>query len=298
MGVEEHLALPLVEIDFALGAGGFFNTVGVVQQHPEIANTSDAGFRADGGLSGLDARVAEDALLRFAALPVEVDFFVRTAADAQTPAAAFILVDQHDAVFFTLVDGAARAGGDAARIQAVLAQARQIHHEGVFKLAVHLLLNLIEVTVAGALFKFAAEQLFPVGPPNDFIHPFTVDKRARAGGRQMFALRRVVQMLVIKGKRLIVVVNLRYHRIGEDLGDDAHFAAQTRAYFAINVAHPAAFPYLLVFPVFRITDARFGFDVVKPGVFHPFASGPDVFTGDGTGVAADAFIKIENHADL
>ena len=180
----------------------------------------------------------------------------------------------------------------------MLAQARQIHHEGVFKLAVHLLLNLVEVTVAGALFKLAAEQLFPVGPPDDFIHPLTIDKRARTGGGQMFPLRRVVQVLIIKGKRLIIIVDLRYHRIGEDFGDDAHFAAQTRAYFAINVAHPAAFPHLLVFPVFWITDAWFGFDVVKPGVFHSFTSGPDVFTGDGTGVAADAFIKIENHADL
>ncbi len=180
----------------------------------------------------------------------------------------------------------------------MLAQARQIHHEGIFKLAIHLLLNLVEVTVAGALFKLAAEQLFPVGAPDDFIHPLAVDKRTRTGGGQVFSLRRVVQMLVIKGKGFIVVVDLRYHRIGENFGDDAHFAAQTRAYFAINIAHPAAFPHLLIFPVFRIADARFGFDVVKPGVFHPFASGPDVFTGDGAGVTADAFIEIENHTDL
>ena len=44
VGVEEHLALPLVEVGFALGAGGLFNAVGVVQQHAEVADTSHAGF--------------------------------------------------------------------------------------------------------------------------------------------------------------------------------------------------------------------------------------------------------------
>ena len=48
--------------------------------------------------------------------------------------------------------------------------------------------------------------------------------------------------------------------------------------FAIDIMHPATLPLILIFPVFRITNARFGFDVVKPCVLHAFASGPDVFT--------------------
>ena len=122
--VEEHVQLTLIQVFLILRAGGIFNGVRVIQQHAEVANTPHAGFRANGRHPGFDTRVAEDALLRFPALPVEVDFLVRTAGDAHTPAAALVLVDQYDAVFFTFVDGAARAGRHARRVQAVLAQTR------------------------------------------------------------------------------------------------------------------------------------------------------------------------------
>ncbi|ESC25000.1 hypothetical protein SEEA0292_04395 [Salmonella enterica subsp. enterica serovar Agona str. 0292] len=58
----------------------------------------------------------------------------------------------------------------------MFAQTRQVHHEGVFELTVHLLLYVVEVTVAGAFFKFAAEQLFPVWPPDHLVHPFSVNQ--------------------------------------------------------------------------------------------------------------------------
>ena len=280
------------------GAGCFFNAVRVVEQYAEIANTPDAGFRTNGRLTGLNARITEDAFFGFAAFPVEVDFFVRAAADAQAPAAAFILIDQHNAVFFTLVNGTARAGGDTAWVQAVFAQARQIHHEGVFKLAVHLLLDLVEVAVAGAFFKFAAEQLFPVRSPDNFIHPLAVNQRTGTSGGHMLPFRRAVQMLIVVGERLIVIIDLRNDRVSEDFGDDAHFAAQTRSDLAIHVANPTALPLLLIFPVFRIADAGFRLDVVKPRVLHSFTPGPDVFTGDGAGVAANTFIKVQYHANL
>ncbi len=275
-----------------LGAGGFFNAVGVVQQYAEIANAPDAGFRAHRWLAGFDTRVAENALLGFSALPVEVDFFVRAAADTHAPTAALVLVNQHNAVFLTLVDGAARAGGDAARVEAVFAQARQVHHEGVFELTVHLLLHRLEVAIAGALFELAAEQLFPVRTPLNFIHPLAANQRARAGGGQVFALRRIVQVLIVVGKRLVVVVDPRQRGVSEDFCQHADAPAETRGQLTADAAHPAALPLLLVLPVFRVADAGFGLHVVKPRVFHPFATGPDVFTGDRAGVATDAFVEI------
>src|SRR5690606_34839344 len=113
----------------------------------------------------LDARVAEDALLGFARLPVVVDLLVRAGGDAHAPTAALVLVDQDDAVLFALVDGARRARGDAGRIQAVLAQARQVHHEGLLERAVDLALHVVEVLVLGALRELGTENLLPVRAP-------------------------------------------------------------------------------------------------------------------------------------
>ncbi len=207
--IEEDFALALIQIGSMFRTGGLKNAVRVIQHHAKIADPPDARFRAHRRLAGLNAWITENALLRFTALPVKVDFFVRAAADAQPPAAAFVLVDQHDAVFFTLIDRAARAGRHATGVQAVLAQARQIHHKSVFELAVHFGLHGFEVFIRLALAEFATQQFFPVRAPDDFFHAFTGQQRARAGGRNMFAFRRVMQMLVIKAERFVIIVNGR-----------------------------------------------------------------------------------------
>ncbi|CAH0322705.1 hypothetical protein SRABI106_04434 [Rahnella aquatilis] len=87
-------------------------------------------------------------------------------------------------------------------------------------------------------------------------------------------------------------------RVGKDFMQQVGFIAHARLQFAVDFADPAALPFFLVFPVVRITQTRFGFHVIEPRVFHPFATGPNVFTGHGTGVAANAFIEIQHHADL
>ena len=102
--IEEDIELRLVEIAVMLDACSGFDTVGVIQQHAQIADPADAGFRAHGRLADFDARVAEDALLGLAALPVVIDLLVRAGAHAHAPAAALVLIDQHDAVFLALVD--------------------------------------------------------------------------------------------------------------------------------------------------------------------------------------------------
>ena len=116
--------MTLVQIFFVLGACRAFDRICVIQQYAEITDTTNTGFGANGRLTRFDTRVTEDTLLRLPALPVEVNLLVRAAGDAHTPAAAFVLVDQHDAIFFTLVDSTARAGGDTAWVQAVFTESR------------------------------------------------------------------------------------------------------------------------------------------------------------------------------
>ncbi|CNT73602.1 Uncharacterised protein [Salmonella enterica subsp. enterica serovar Bovismorbificans] len=207
--IEEHVQLTLVQIFFVFRTGSAFNGIGVIQQYAKITDTANTGFRANSRLTGFDTRVAEDALLGLAALPVEVNLLVRAAGDAHPPAAALVLVDQHDAIFFTLVDSTARAGRHARRVKAVLAQARQVHHEGVFELAVHRLLHVFEVLVFGAFFEFATQNLFPVWPAGNFVHPLAGNQRARTRDRLMFAFRRGVQILIVEIKRLVVVIHTR-----------------------------------------------------------------------------------------
>ena len=206
--IEEDRQLRLVEILLVLGARRFLDAVGVIEHDAEIADAADAGLRAHRRLARLDARIAHDALLGFAARPVVIDLLVRAARHAHAPAAALVLVDQHDAVFLALVDRAGRTGGDAGRVEAVLAQPRQIHHEGVFELAVDVLLNALEIVVLRALGEFAAENFLPVRAPLDLFHALAGDQRTRARGRHRRHFRRFLQVLVVEGERLVVVVDL------------------------------------------------------------------------------------------
>src|SRR5262249_6401272 len=184
-------------------------------QNAQITDTSNAGFRAHRRQSRLDARVAERALFRLPRSPIVIDLLVGTARYAHAPAAALVLVDEDDAVLLALVDRAGRAGGDAARIEAVLADARQIHHERVFELPLDILLHGIEVVVLGALVELTAKDFLPVRPPFDLVHCPAADERdwARDGrGRQLV---RGMQELVIEGERLGIIVDVGEMRIGE-----------------------------------------------------------------------------------
>ena len=106
--------------------GDFFQSIGVVEQHAQVANATDARMEAGGCLAGLQTRKAEDALLALAGEPVEVRLLVGAGRHARPPRAALLLVDQHDAVFAAFVERPGRAGGHAAWIQAVVADARQV----------------------------------------------------------------------------------------------------------------------------------------------------------------------------
>ena len=216
--IEEHVQLRLIKTLLISHTGGLLDFIGVIQQHAKIANPAHAGFRTHCRLAGLDARITEDALLRLAGIPVVVNFLVRATRYAHPPAPAFVLIDQHNAVFLALVNRPAGTGGDTGRIQAVFAQARQIHHEGIFKFAVNLLLHILKVVVFGTLGEFGAENFFPVWPPVNLLHPFAANRRTGAGHRHGFRLWRILQMGVVVIPRLVIIINRRQIGIGEDVG--------------------------------------------------------------------------------
>src|SRR3546814_2627469 len=87
-----------------------------------------------------------------------------------------------------------------------------LHHEGLFELAVNLLLHALEVAVLAALGELGAEDLLPVRAPVDLLHALAADQRARARGRLVLAVRGLVQMLVVEVERLVVIVDLRQDR--------------------------------------------------------------------------------------
>ncbi|MOA22270.1 hypothetical protein D3C78_1428170 [compost metagenome] len=107
-----------------------------------------------------------------------------------------------------------------------------------------------------------------------------------------------MQVLVVKVERFVVVIQAWQVRVGKDVRQHPELAADARVDAAVAVADPAALPLVLVFPLFRVTDPRLGFDVVEPGVFHAFTAGPDVLAGDRAGVATDAFVQVQDHANL
>src|SRR3990167_1643998 len=105
-------------------------------------------------------------------------------------------------------------------------------------------------------------------------------------------------MGVVEGEGLVVVVDLRHVRIGEQAHQQLPLAALARLDRAIAVAMPAAVPLVLVFPFLGVANAGLGFDVVEPGVLHARAAGPDVLAGHRAGVATDALVQVQHHGDL
>src|SRR5690606_38717409 len=278
--------------------GGAVDAVGVVQQHAQVADAAHAGLRAHGRLACLDARETERALLGLAALPVVVHLLVGASRDAHAPAAAFVLVDQHDAVVLALVDRARRATGHAGRVQAVLAQARQVHHEGVLERRVHFLLHAFEQRIATARAELAAQVVFPVRAPVDLLHFLAGQHGHGARGRRRLAQLGLQQVFVVVRERLVVVVDGGQVGVGEQVGQDLQLATLARFELAGAVARPAAVPARLVFPFLRVADARLGLDVVEPRILDAGAAGPHVLAGHGAGMAADALVQVQHHTDL
>src|SRR6185437_3084469 len=105
------------------------------------------------------------------------------------------------------------------------------------------------------------------------------------------------QMLVVEGEGLVIVVDLGQMRIGKNLRENREPAALLRCNLAVLLALPAAAPALLILPIFWITNARLGLDIVKPRIFHTLTRGPDVLAGPRAGMAPDAFVEVHHHRD-
>src|SRR6476661_167159 len=87
-------------------------------------------------------------------------------------------------------------------------------------------------------------------------------------------------------------------RAGEDPEEFLDPAASLEHQLAALVQLPAAAPPVLVLVAERIPLPGAGFDVVEPDVFGARAVGPCLFAGHRTGVAADAFVQVHDHAHL
>ena len=105
-------------------------------------------------------------------------------------------------------------------------------------------------------------------------------------------------MIVVERKGFVIVVNLGQIWIGENFHEQLPLAALPWLDAAVCFSNPSTVPLILVLPFLRIANARLGFNVIEPGVFHAGTTRPDVFAGHATGMTADALIKIKHHADL
>ena len=111
--VQEDVELRLVQVASRSTLAASLDAIGgVVQQHAQITDAAHTGLRCRPWAGRLDARVAEDALRPCPTSSCSRSS-CRAATDAHAPAAALVLVNQHDAVFLALVDQA--EGHDAAQ---------------------------------------------------------------------------------------------------------------------------------------------------------------------------------------
>ena len=109
--------------------------------------------------------------MHFSALPVSSynKSSYRDSRDAHPPATTLVLVHQDNAVFLAFIDRTGRTGRDAAGIQTMLADPREIHHEGVFELRLDVLLDSLDIVVLGALVELAAENRPPNSDPRSIL---------------------------------------------------------------------------------------------------------------------------------
>ncbi len=294
--VEEAVQLGGVEVPFVGDGGRLADLVRVVEQYAEVAQPAHTGLGADGGLTGLDTRIAQRALLGLAGAVVEVHLLVRAAAHTHPPAAAAVLVDEDDAVLDPLVERAGGAHGHTGRVEAVLADARQMEHERLLVAEPHLCADPAEHGVAGQRVGAAAEVVVPVGAAGH-RRGAAVDEGAGRRGGHVVAERCREEVVVVVGPRLVVVVQRGQFGVGEQPGEPPGPAAAARDETPV-LELPAAAPGVLVLVAAGVALAGPGLDVVEPRVLGARSVGPGLFAGDGAGVAADAFVEVHHHGHL
>src|SRR5659263_71449 len=271
----------------------------VVEQHTEVTEPPDARFGAHGRLPHLEPGVAECALLGLAGDVVEVDLLVGAPGDAHAPATALVLVDENDAVLEPFVHRPGRARGHAGGVQAVLADARQVEHEGLLDLGRHLLAHLLEDRVLLHRLRRPTQRVVPGGRPRDGVHGLARDLRARAGrGQILRVLGRGEQVVVLVRPGLVVVLHERHARVGEDGRELLEAPAGPRSQLPGCGPDPPALPLLLVLVPAGVAHPGFRLHVVEPDVLGAGPVGPCLLARDRTGVAADALVEVHDNRDL
>src|SRR5699024_9343004 len=124
--VEDDVFLRLVQVVLVRRGGRLGDPIGVIKYEPDVPEPAHAGLRAHRRLPLLDSGVTERTLLGLAGAVIEVDLLVRAPGDAHPPPAAFVLIDEHDAVLGALVDRTGGAGGHARGVEAVFADAGEV----------------------------------------------------------------------------------------------------------------------------------------------------------------------------
>ena len=296
--IEDQLVLTVEQL-LLRAFGSPLNEVGVVEEYPHVANPPNTGVGAGRRLTGLHAREAEYALLGLAGGPVVEDFLVRAGRDTHPPGSALVLVDQHNTVLATLVDSTARTGSHTGRVQAVVADTREVVEHHPLDLC-HLLLNLgrhvLEVGIVGGVNVGSGQVVIPVRTGFD-IDGIAGDCRNGYRRRLVFTLRRVEQVLVAECERFVVVVQFGQGRVVEQIGKSLGPAVKLQL-DPNPVFLPAAAIVFLILPPGWIAGTRSGFDVVPPHVLGALAVGPQVLARDAARMAADALVEVEQHAHM
>jgi Fe-S-cluster-containing dehydrogenase component len=149
---------------------------------------------------------------------------------------------------------------------------------------------------ADKVLEAATEVVVPVGRPAD-LHRLARDQRLRLGDGRVLPQRGRDQRVVLVGPRLVVVAQLRQHRVGEDLGQPREPRARAQLELPA-LEHPAALPAVLVLVGPRVALAGPGLHIVEPHVLHAGAVGPRLLAGHRAGVAPDALVEVHHHAHL
>ena len=86
-------------------------------------------------------------------------------------------------------------------------------------------------------------------------------------------------MLIVHIKGFVVIINLRHIRVGKYFAQHLGLATNLWGEGAIIVAHPAAIPFGLIFPIIWVARAGFSLYIIEPGILGSLARGPYIFTG-------------------
>ena len=101
----------------------------------------------------------------------------------------------------------------------MFAQTRKIKQERILVLSVNIALDIFQIDVIDGLNIYTAQIVVPCSGVVDLFHLLAGQVGDRLSCHAGFHARGFLKILIIKRKGLVVVVNLRQFRVGEDAGE-------------------------------------------------------------------------------